>query len=249
MRLAGKVALVTGAQQGIGKAIALAYGHEGASVVVNYLDDQAAAETIAAHLRAAGRQAVTVAGDVARPADVQRTIEAGAGLGGIDIVVNNAGIFPRVEFLDMTEAQWDEVLNVNLKGTFLCSQAAARQMVAHGRGGVVINLASGAAFRSSPRGVHYVSSKAGIVGFTRAAALELAHHGIRVNAIAPGTTDTAQPRYGMSEAELQAVGRQIPLGRLGTPEDVADLAVFLASAEARHITGQTIHVNGGSFLY
>ena len=249
MRLAAKVALVTGAQQGIGKAIALAYGREGASVIVNYLDDHAAAETIAAQIRMPGREAVTVAGDVARPADVQRMIEAGADLGGIDIVVNNAGIFPRVEFLDMTEAQWDEVLSVNLKGTFLCSQAAARQMVARRRGGVLINLASGAAFRSSPRGVHYVSSKAGIVGFTRAAALDLAHHGIRVNAIAPGTTDTAQPRYGMSEAELQAVGRQIPLGRLGTPEDVADLAVFLASEEARHITGQTIHVNGGSFLY
>jgi NAD(P)-dependent dehydrogenase (short-subunit alcohol dehydrogenase family) len=249
MRLAGKVALVTGAQQGIGKAIALAYGREGASVVVNYLDDQAAAEAVAAQIRARGREAVIVAGDVSRPADVQRLVEAGTALGGIDMVVNNAGIFPRVEFLDMTEAQWDAVLDVNLKGTFFCSQAVARQLVARGQGGVIISLASGAAFRSSPRGVHYVSSKAGIVGFTRAAALELARYHIRVNAIAPGTTDTAQPRYGMSEEELQAVGQQIPLGRLGTPEDVADLAVFLASEEARHITGQTIHVNGGSFLY
>jgi 3-oxoacyl-[acyl-carrier protein] reductase len=249
MRLAGKVALVTGAQQGIGKAIALAYGREGASVVVNYLDDQAAAEAVATQIRARGQEAVLAAGDVSRPADVQRMVEAGTVLGGIDIMVNNAGIFPRVEFLDMTEAQWDAVLDVNLKGTFFCSQAVARQLVARGQGGVIISLASGAAFRSSPRGVHYVSSKAGIVGFTRAAALELARYHIRVNAIAPGTTDTAQPRYGMSEEELQAVGRQIPLGRLGTPEDVADLAVFLASEEARHITGQTIHVNGGSFLY
>jgi 3-oxoacyl-[acyl-carrier protein] reductase len=249
MRLAGKVALVTGAQQGIGKAIALAYGREGASVVVNYLDDQAAAEAIATQIRTCGREAVPVAGDVSRLADVQRMVEAGTALGGIDIVVNNAGIFPRVAFLDMTESQWDAVLDVNLKGTFFCSQAVARQMVARGQGGVIISLASGAAFRSSPRGVHYVSSKAGIVGFTRAAALELAPQRIRVNAIAPGTTDTAQPRYGMTEEELQAAGRQIPLGRLGTPEDVADLAVFLASEEARHITGQTIHVNGGSFLY
>ena len=249
MRLAGKVALVTGAQQGIGKAIALAYGREGASVVVNYLDDQAAAEAIATQIRTSGREAVPLAGDVSQLADVQRMVEAGTALGGIDIVVNNAGIFPRVEFLDMTESQWDEVLKVNLKGTFFCSQAAARQMVARGGGGVILTLASGAAFRSSPRGVHYVSSKAGIVGFTRAAALELARYRIRVNAIAPGTTDTAQPRYGMSEEELQAVGQQIPLGRLGIPEDVADLAVFLASEEARHITGQTIHVNGGSFLY
>jgi NAD(P)-dependent dehydrogenase (short-subunit alcohol dehydrogenase family) len=141
------------------------------------------------------------------------------------------------------------VLNVNLKGTFYCTQAVARQLVQCGRSGAVINLASSAAFRSSPRGVHYVSSKAGIVGFTRATALELARSRIRVNAIAPGTTDTAQPRYGMSEEELQAAGRQVPLGRMAVPEDIAKLAVFLASEEASHITGQTLHVNGGQYLY
>jgi NAD(P)-dependent dehydrogenase (short-subunit alcohol dehydrogenase family) len=249
MRLAGKVALVTGAQQGIGKAIALAYGREGASVVLNYLDNQAAAEEIASQIRALGQRAVPMAGDVARAADVRRMVEAGENLGGIDILVNNAGIFPRVEFLDMTEAQWDEVLNVNLKGTFLCTQAVAQKLVERARAGAVINLASSAAFRSSPRGVHYVASKAGIVGVTRATALELAPYRVRVNAIAPGTTDTAQPRYGMSEEELQAAGRQVPLGRMGTPEDVADLAVFLASEESRHITGQTLHVNGGQYLY
>ena len=249
MRLAGKIALVTGAQQGIGKAIALAYGREGASVVLNYLDNQAAAEETASQIRALGQRAVPIAGDVAQAADVRRMVEAGESLGGIDILVNNAGIFPRVEFLDMTEAQWDEVLNVNLKGTFLCTQAVAQKLVERGRAGAVINLASSAAFRSSPRGVHYVASKAGIVGVTRATALELAPHRVRVNAIAPGTTDTAQPRYGMSEEELQAAARQVPLGRMGTPEDVADLAVFLASEEARHITGQTLHVNGGQYLY
>jgi 3-oxoacyl-[acyl-carrier protein] reductase len=249
MRLVGKIALVTGAQQGIGKAIALAYGREGASVVINYLDNQAAAEEIASQIRALGQRAVPMAGDVAQAADVRRMVEAGESLGGIDILVNNAGIFPRVEFLDMTEAQWDEVLNVNLKGTFLCTQVVAQKLVERGRPGAVINLASSAAFRSSPRGVHYVASKAGIVGVTRATALELAPHRVRVNAIAPGTTDTAQPRYGMSEEELQAAGRQVPLGRMGTPEDVADLAVFLASEEARHITGQTLHVNGGQYLY
>ncbi len=249
MRLAGKVAVVTGAQQGIGKAIALAYGREGASVVVNYFDDQSAGEAVASQIRACGPRAVAIAGNVARAADVQKIVEAGVALGGIDILVNNAGIFPRVEFLDMSEEEWDEVLDVNLKGTFRCTQAVARQMVARGQGGAVINLTSSAAFRSSPRGVHYVSSKAGIVGFTRAAALELARYRVRVNAIAPGTTDTAQPRYGMSEEELQAAGRQVPLGRMAMPEDIADLAVFLASGEARHMTGQTIHVNGGQFLY
>lgn len=249
MRLAEKVALVTGAQQGIGQAIALAYGREGASVVLNYLDGQAAAEATAAQLRGLGRSVTVVAGDVSRPADVQRLVEAGEALGGIDILVNNAGIFPRVEFLEMSEAQWDEVLNVNLKGSFLCTQAVARRLVARGQPGAVVNLASSAAFRSSPRGVHYVSSKAGIVGLTRATALELARYRIRVNAIAPGTTDTAQPRYGMSEEELQAASLQVPLGRMAVPEDVAHLAVFLASQEAGHITGQTLHINGGQYLY
>jgi 3-oxoacyl-[acyl-carrier protein] reductase len=249
MRLAGKVALVTGAQQGIGKAIALAYGREGASVIVNYLDDQAAGEAIVKAIGELGARAITVPGSVARIGDVGAMVEAGNAFEGIDILVNNAGIFPRVNFLDMTEAQWDEVLNVNLKGMFFCTQAVVRQLVQRGQPGAVINLASSAAFRSSPRGVHYVSSKAGIVGFTRATALELARYRIRVNAIAPGTTDTAQPRYGMSEEELQAVGRQVPLGRMAIPDDIAHMAVFLASEEASHITGQTMHVNGGAYLY
>jgi 3-oxoacyl-[acyl-carrier protein] reductase len=249
MRLAGKVALVTGAQQGIGKAIALAYGREGADVVVNYLDDRVAAEAVAAQIRADGRQALAVAGNVAHAADVQDMVDAGLSLGGITILVNNAAIFPRVDFLDMQETQWDDVLNVNLKGAFLCLQAVARQMVRHGRSGAMINLASGAAFRSSARGVHYVASKAGLVGLTRAAAMELAPHQVRVNAIAPGLTDTAQPRYGMSESEIQSVATQIPLGRIATPDDIARLAVFLASDDANHITGQTIHINGGQFLY
>jgi 3-oxoacyl-[acyl-carrier protein] reductase len=249
MRLAGKVALVTGAQQGIGKAIALAYGREGASIVVNYLDDRAAGEAVAAQIHALGARAVAVAGNVSQTADVHAMVEAGDSLGGVDVLVNNAGIFPRVDFLDMTEGQWDEVLDINLKGAFRCIQAVARQLVAQGKAGAFINLASGAAFRSSPRGVHYVSSKAGIVGLTRATALELARYRIRVNAIAPGITDTAQPRHGMSEAELQAAARQVPLGRIATPEDIAYLAVFLACDEANHMTGQTIHVNGGQFLY
>jgi NAD(P)-dependent dehydrogenase (short-subunit alcohol dehydrogenase family) len=249
MRLAGKVALVTGAQQGIGEAIALMFGREGASVVVNYLDNQAAGEAIVTHIREAGGRAVAVAGNVARLGDVRAMVEAGNTFGGVDVLVNNAGIFPRVDFVQMTEAQWDEVLNVNLKGTFFCTQMVVRQLVERRRPGSIVNLASSAAFRSSPRGVHYVTSKAGIVGFTRATALELARYRIRVNAIAPGTTDTAQPRYGMSEEELQAAGRQVPLGRMAVPDDVANMALFLASDEASHVTGQTMHVNGGAYLY
>jgi 3-oxoacyl-[acyl-carrier protein] reductase len=249
MRLAGKVALVTGAQQGIGRAIALAFGREGAAVVVNYLDDPPAAEGIVKNIHESGGRATAIPGSVDRMGDVRALVKAGDAFGGVDILVNNAGIFPRVDFLQMTEDQWDEVLNVNLKGTFFCTQTVVRQLVQQGKPGAVVNLASSAAFRSSPRGVHYVSSKAGIVGFTRATALDLARHRIRVNAIAPGTTDTAQPRYGMSEEELQAVGRQIPLGRMAVPDDIAHIAVFLASDEASHITGQTLHVNGGAYLY
>jgi 3-oxoacyl-[acyl-carrier protein] reductase len=249
MRLEGKVALITGAQQGIGKAISLAYGREGANVVINYLDNQSAAEDIASQIRLLGRHAVAVKGDVTRAADVHRMVEAGATLGGIDVLVNNAGVFPRVEFLEMNEEQWDLVLNVNLKGAFLNTQAVSRQMVKRGGGGVIINIASIVAFASAAKGVHYVSSKAGLIGLTRATAMELARYHVRVNAIAPGLTDTAQPRYGMSEEELETAGRQIPLGRIATPEEISNLAVFLASDEAWYITGQTIHVNGGKFLY
>ena len=246
--LAGRVTVVTGAQQGIGAAIASAAAEAGASVVANYLDDAAAAAAVVASAQSAGADVVAVQADISQPEDVERLMAAADSLGGVDILVNNAAIFPRTAFLDMTEADWDGVLTVNLKGPFLCSSAAARRMAAAGREGAIVNIASGAAFRSSPRGAHYVASKAGLVGLTRATALELAPHGIRVNAIAPGLADTAQPRFGMTEAEIAEAAEQLPLQGLTLPEDVADLAVFLASAAARRITGQTVHVNGGNYL-
>ena len=249
MRLAGKAALVTGAQQGIGRAIAVALARDGADVGVNYLDDRAAAERVAGEVRGAGRRACLVPGDVSRPADAEAMV-AGVvrELGAPAILVNNAGVFPRVDFLAMTEAEWDHVLDVNLKGSFLCAQAAARRMVDAGRAGAIVNLAS-VAMRGTPLGVHYSASKAGVMGLTRAMALALAPHRIRVNAIAPGLTDTAQPRYGNTEAELVELGHQIPLeGRMATPEEIARVAVFLAADESGWITGQTIHVNGGAFM-
>jgi 3-oxoacyl-[acyl-carrier protein] reductase len=249
MRSLGRIVLVTGAQQGIGRATALAFAREGADVVLNYLDDLRAAETAASEIRALGRKCVVLPGDMGRTDDVARLVDgAERQLGPVDVLVNNAGIFPRSAFLELAEAEWDRVHGVNLKGTFLCTQAVARRLVARGAPGAVVNLASSAAYRSSPRGVHYVASKAGVVGLTRAIALELAPHRIRVNAIAPGLTDTAQPRYGNSEAEVQAMAQTVPLGRMGQPEDVADAAVFLASDAARHITGQVLHVNGGQVL-
>jgi NAD(P)-dependent dehydrogenase (short-subunit alcohol dehydrogenase family) len=249
MRLIGNVALVTGAQQGIGQAIALALAREGADVGVNYLDDRNAAERVADEIRRIGRRASLVRGDVSRASDAEAivgTVEQE--LGAPAVLVNNAGVFPRVDFLAMTEAEWDHVLGVNLKGSFLCAQAAARRMAAAGRGGTIVNLSS-VAMRGTPLGVHYAASKAGVMGLTRAMALALAPHRIRVNAIAPGLTDTTQPRYGNSEAELVEMGRQIPLeGRMARPDEIARVAVFLAAEESGWVTGQTIHVNGGAFM-
>ena len=245
--LAGKVALVTGAQQGIGAAIARAFAGAGAAVVINWLDDQAGAEAVAADVRAAGGEAVLVQGSVTDGAAIEAMLAAADGLGGISVLVNNAAIFPRTPFLELTEADWDGLLNVNLRAGFVIAQAAAKRMVAAKTGGAIVNLTSGAAYRGSPRGVHYVTSKAGVIGLTRGMSAELAEHGIRVNAIAPGLTDTAQPRYGMTEDEIAAKGATMPLGLIDAT-DIADAVVFLASDAAKRVTGQVLHVNSGDYM-
>jgi NAD(P)-dependent dehydrogenase (short-subunit alcohol dehydrogenase family) len=250
MRLAGKVALVTGAQQGIGAAIARALAKEGADVAATWLDDRTGAEAVAADIRAAGRRAHLIRADVAKLVDIETMVAETVGtLGTPDVLVNNAGVYPRVKFLEMRESDWDYVLDINLKAGCFAAIAVARALIAAGRPGSVINLSS-QAMRGAVRGVHYSASKGGVVSMTRAMALELAPHHIRVNAIAPGTTDTAQPRYGNTDAELVEIARAtIPLGgKLLSPEQIAGVAVFLASEEAGAMTGQVLHVNGGSYM-
>ncbi len=242
------VALVTGAQQGIGAACVRAFAATGHDVAINWLDDQPAAEALAEAVRGCGRRAALVQGDVGSGAGAAAIVAAAvAALGRIDVLVNNAGIFPRSPFLEMTEAEWDRVIAVNLKGSAFCAQAAARAMVAAGHGGAIVNLSS-SAIRGTPVGVHYSASKNGVIGITRSMALALAPHGIRVNAIAPGLTDTAQPRYGNSDDELAGMAAQLPIPRLGRPDEIAALAVFLASAAAGWITGQVYHANGGGYM-
>lgn len=241
-----KVAVITGAQQGIGFASARLMLAAGYVVIANWLDDEAAVASLAEENDNANL--IPVYGDVRNPDHIRDLFDAGVEHGGVDVLVNNAAIFPRKAFLEMTEADWDGVQDVNLKGTFRCSQEFAKRRVDAKKPGCIINLTSGAAFRSSPRGVHYVTSKAGVVGMTRALALELAPHSIRVNAVAPGLTDTAQPRYGMSEDEIHDAAHQNPQGRIAEPEDIAKMIMFLASDDAYHVTGQTLHVNGGQYL-
>lgn len=243
-----RVALVTGAQQGIGEAMALAFAAAGYDVAINWLDNQSAADSVAARVRDMGQRGLTVRADVADLEQISGMVDATvSGLGRLDVLVNNAGVFPRVQFLEMTEADWDHVLDINLKGSAFAAQAAARVMVAAGRGGSIINLSS-RSLAGAPLGVHYSATKAGVVGMTRAMALALAPHRIRVNAIAPGLTDTAQPRYGNSEDELAEMAKAVPLGRMARPEEIAALGVFLASDAAAYITGQVHHINGGAYM-
>lgn len=212
--LSGKRALVTGANQGIGWAIAARLAQHGARVAVNYPD----AARRPADLSPLGTAAVAIEANVSRCDAIDAMFaRLDATFGGLDILVNNAGVFPRADVLTLDEATWDMVLDVNLKGAFFCAQAAAGRMVAQGPGGSIVNVASDSAFTPSVRGAHYCASKAGLVALTTSLALALAPDRIRVNAVAPGLTDTAQPRGGYSEADLEAAAGRIPLGRPSPP--------------------------------
>jgi NAD(P)-dependent dehydrogenase (short-subunit alcohol dehydrogenase family) len=228
--------------------MATAFASAGCHVAINWLDDRTAAEEVAAAVRERGQDALLIQADVGKLDEIRTMVDTVvAWHDRLDVLVNNAGVFPRVPFLEMTEAEWDFVVDVNLKGSAFCAQAVARAMVERKTKGAIVNLSS-RSIGGAPLGVHYSATKNGVVGITRSIALALAPFGIRVNAIAPGLTDTAQPRYGHNEQELYQMARAVPLGRMGTPEDIARLGVFLASDDASYITGQVYHINGGAYM-
>lgn len=247
-RLKNRVAIVTGAGQGIGRALALGLAGEGAEVVVADVNDENAA-SVKREIEASGGTALATNTDVSKEDSVQDMVdESLREFGKVDILINNAGIFPVSSVEEMNEEDWDRVIGTNLVGAFLCSRAVAGKFLQQGSGRI-ISMTSGRAFQGAKNAAHYASSKAGIIGFSKSLALELAPRQITVNVICPGITDTAQPRGHQTEEQIYAQAQKIPLGRIGQPEDLVGTAVFLASDAAAFITGQTVIVNGGSIMW
>jgi len=247
-RLENRIAIVTGAGQGIGRAIALGMAREGAALVIADLDE-ANAGAIKREIERVGGKASALYTDISNEGSVQGMIDHTLNEHGrVDILVNNAGIFPTSSVEEMAEEEWDRVIGTNLIGTFLCSRAVVSHLLTQ-RSGRIISLTSGRAFQGARHGAHYAASKAGIIAFSKSLALELAPYGITVNVICPGITHTAQPRGHQTEEQIYAQGQRIPLGRIGQPEDLAGPAIFLASDAAGFITGQTILVNGGGIMW
>jgi 3-oxoacyl-[acyl-carrier protein] reductase len=246
MSLNGKTALVTGAAQGIGRDIALALATDGADVAICDVNLEAAEKT-AGDIEALGRKSLALKANVAAAADVTAMIDGVVEkFGRLDILVNNAGITRDGLVLRMKDEDWDLVLSINLKGSFLCTKAALKYMSKQ-RAGTVINIASIVGAMGNAGQANYVASKAGLIGLTKTIAREYANRGITANAVAPGFIDTAMTQA-LSENVRQELARQIPMGKLGTPEDVANAVRFLASPWASYITGQVIHVNGGMYM-
>jgi 3-oxoacyl-[acyl-carrier protein] reductase len=246
MLLAGKAALVTGASKGVGKGIALELARQGCDVAVNYQSDARGAEAVAAEVRALGREAIAVAADVGLASEVSRMFEETlAKLGRVDILVNNAGIQTWKPLLDLEEREWDRVLATNLKGCFLCTQLAARHMRKRG-GGRIVNIGSGCNKVAFPGLVDYTASKGGIEMLTKVAAIELAADGISVNCVAPGAIEIERTKHEAGDY-AGTWARLTPMGRVGTPQDVAHAVVFFCTDAAGFITGQTLWVDGGLF--
>jgi len=249
-RFDGKVAIVTGAGRGMGRAVASRFGREGARVVVAEVNSEHG-EEVASEIRSAGGDATAVQLDVSKPADVRRLFAAAVKrYGAVDIVVNNAGIAVARPLVDYTEEDWDRQMGVNVKGVFFCCQEAARVMIPR-RQGKIVNFASTSAFVSSSKPeVAYDTSKGAVRQMTVSVAAELAPHSINVNAVAPGTTATEMTRSTLATEEgLAWQLARIPMGRVGRPDDIASVVLFLCSPEASYITGHTLVADGGWLLY
>ena len=242
-KLDGKRALVTGASRGIGKAVALRLAAEGAKVAVNYNSNKTLAEAVASEITNAGGEALLIQADVSQSDQVEAMVQQMADTWeGLDILVNNAGVTRDNLIMRMTEEEWDTVLGTNLKGAFLCTRAAVRLMLKQ-RWGRIINMSSVVALAGNPGQANYAASKAGLIALTRSIAKEVGSRYITVNALTPGfiTTDMVET---LSQETIDTIKQHIPLGRLGTPEDVAGAVAFLASDDASYLTGQAIGIDG-----
>ena len=247
MDFTGKVAIVTGSGRGIGKAIAVKLAENGATLVINDVGDSAPAEQTVSEIKNLNRQALAIMADVSSSTDVSKMMEtAVAAYGKVDILVNNAGITRDQLTMKMTDEEWDKVLAIDLKSVFLCTRAVLRPMLKQ-RSGRIISMSSVVGIIGNAGQANYAAAKAGIIGFTKTIAKEVASRGITVNAVAPGFIDTPMTQV-LPEERKQALMNNIPLGYLGTPRDIAETVAFLASEEARYITGQVISVDGGISL-
>lgn len=245
--LTGKTALVTGASRGIGRAIALKLAEAGANIVVNYAGSEGAASETVAQVKALGRDAIMIRANVSDSEEVNVMFKTALEhFGSLDILVNNAGITRDNLLMRMKEEEWDAVIDTNLKGVFNCLKAATRPMMKQ-RSGKIINITSVVGVLGNPGQANYVAAKAGVIGLTKTAAKELATRGITVNAVAPGFIDTEMTAVLPEDVKAGLIG-QIPLGRLGQTDDIANVVVFLASDAANYMTGQTLHVDGGMYM-
>lgn len=246
-KLDGKSAIVTGASRGIGRDIALYLAKEGAKVAVNYSGSKDRADAVVEEIKATGGEAFAIQANVDKADDVQNLISATMEqFGSIDILVNNAGITRDNLLMRMKETEWDDVLNTNLKGVFLCTKAVTRQMMKQ-RAGRIINITSIVGVSGNAGQANYVAAKAGVIGLTKSSAKELASRNITVNSVAPGFITTDMTDALPEDIKSQMLS-QIPLAKFGNPEDIAKAVAFLASEDANYITGQTIHVNGGMYM-